>query len=78
MKRHYLSFPDAWQKRPLPQLLINYACGDVRVLFPLYHAFTSLFTSRAEKQYIERGNKAQLTAYRDNTAPQPSDTYELI
>jgi ribonuclease D len=78
MKKHYQLVPDAWQRRPLPQLLINYACGDVRVLFPLYHTFTALFTSRADKQFLERGNKAQLAAYRDNTAPQPTGTYELI
>lgn len=78
MKKYYQKEPEAWQKRPLPQLLINYACGDVKVLIPLYHTFTKRFNTVSDRQYLTRGNKSQITAFRDGTAPPLPGSYELI
>jgi len=76
MQRQHEVNPDIWSKRPLQQLQINYACGDVHFLFPLYKVLTSILTTTSDRQYLARGNKAQLNEYR--AAAALPETYGLI
>jgi len=64
-----------WEQRPLTQLLINYACADVRVLFPIYKVLSNILKSSKEQNYLSKNFKQQLHAFRDSTSwpPPPHD-----
>jgi len=57
--------PTMWEQRPLSQLLINYACADVRMMFPVYHTLIAKVDMNRYSQYLNKTFKMQLEAYRE-------------
>lgn len=69
IKPLYTSTPKLWEQRPLSQALINYACADVRMLFPVYHSITQKVEMARYSQYLHKKFVKQLAEFRDSKRP---------
>jgi len=65
LRPQYKDNPAIWEQRPLSQQLINYACADVRMMFPIYSSLKTKVDMNRYSQYLHKTFKTQLTAHRD-------------
>jgi exonuclease 3'-5' domain-containing protein 1 len=66
IKPLYKQNPKLWEERPLPQSLINYACADVRMMFPVYRTLNKKVDMNRYSQYLHKRFRQQLSELRDN------------
>ncbi|EGC29725.1 hypothetical protein DICPUDRAFT_42473 [Dictyostelium purpureum] len=55
-----------WAKRPIPKLLLDYACLDAAILLPIYRTITPKLQSGSDRRFLRYHFNEQLRYFRDS------------